>query len=48
MNESGKLKQPLMVFPEGATCNGEYITQFKKGAFTPLTPIQPFTLKYDG
>jgi len=41
------MKQPLCIFPEGATANGEYITQFKKGAFSTLSPVQPFTLKYD-
>ena len=39
----GKTKVPFLIFPEGATCNGEYLMAFKKGAFATLLPIQPLT-----
>ena len=35
----GKTKVPFLIFPEGATCNGEYLMSFKKGAFATLLPI---------
>jgi 1-acyl-sn-glycerol-3-phosphate acyltransferase len=47
LNETGKMKQPFCLFPEGATTNGQFITQFKMGAFASLPDIQPFTLKYE-
>eukprot|EP00128_Syssomonas_multiformis_P017005 Colp12_sorted_trinity150504_noHs@3629 len=37
---------PLMVFPEGTTTNTSCIMQFKRGAFVPGMPVQPFTLRY--
>ncbi|KAA6354149.1 MAG: putative lysophospholipid acyltransferase LPEAT1, partial [Streblomastix strix] len=37
-----------LVFPEGTTSNGQYITRFHKGVFVPGRPVRPFTLKYPG
>lgn len=39
----GKTKAPFMIYPEGSTCNGEWLMSFKKGAFFSLLPIQPIT-----
>lgn len=33
---------PLMVFPEGCSTNGNYVIQFKKGAFANLKPVKPY------
>jgi len=44
----GKIDAPLCIFPEGLTNNGEYLTQFKHGAFASLLEVQPFVLKYEG
>lgn len=30
---AGKTKAPFMIYPEGATSNGEYLMAFKRGAF---------------
>ena len=30
----------ILIFPEGATHNGETLLQFKKGAFIPGLPVQ--------
>ena len=37
---------PLAIYPEGGTTNGEYLLQFKKGAFYGLQSIQPFCMRY--
>ena len=42
-NENG---QPLIIFPEAATTNGEQVITFKKGPFSGLNPVQPFGIKY--
>jgi 1-acyl-sn-glycerol-3-phosphate acyltransferase len=36
--EEGK-QNPLTIFPEGGTTNGEYIIKFKKGAFVTLRAV---------
>jgi 1-acyl-sn-glycerol-3-phosphate acyltransferase len=35
------LYSPLAIFPEGICHNQKYVTVFKRGAFSPLKPIQP-------
>jgi len=40
----GKERNPLVIFAEGATSNGEYLLKFKKGPFASLLPIQPYTV----
>jgi len=37
---------PLCIFPEGATTNGQGLLKFKKGAFESLMPVQPVCIKY--
>ena len=38
-----------LIFPEGNTTNGKYITNFKKGAFISLLPLKPLlVIYYDG
>lgn len=32
---------PLIIFPEGCSTNGEYLITFKKGAFASLMPVKP-------
>ena len=44
MCEQGKAG-PLIVFAEGGTTNGNYITQFKKGAFASLKAVKPVLQK---
>lgn len=39
----GKQSTRLIIWPEGATTNGEYLISFKKGAFISLLPVQPYT-----
>lgn len=36
-----------MIFPEGATTNGDYLLKFKKGAFACLKPVKPYITKAD-
>lgn len=36
----------ILIFPEGASCNGEAIISFKKGAFIPMKPIQINCVKW--
>lgn len=31
-----------MIFPEGATSNGECLIKFKAGAFASLMPVKPY------
>ena len=39
----------ILVFPEGNTTNGKYITSFKKGVFVSLLPIKPLiVIPYEG
>jgi lysophosphatidylcholine acyltransferase/lyso-PAF acetyltransferase len=37
----------VLIFPEGTTTNGEYIISFKKGAFSNLTPLKLYAIKYN-
>jgi len=37
----------VLIFPEGTTTNGEYIISFKKGAFTNLTPLKLYGVRYE-
>lgn len=37
---------PLIIFVEGGTTNGQYLIKFKKGAFAGLNAIQPQLIKY--
>ncbi|KAH7815408.1 putative lysophosphatidylcholine acyltransferase / lyso-PAF acetyltransferase [Monocercomonoides exilis] len=37
---------PCMIFPEGATSNGQCLNYFHSGAFVPGSPIQPIVLRY--
>jgi lysophosphatidylcholine acyltransferase/lyso-PAF acetyltransferase len=43
--EQGKTP-PILIYPEGATTNGEALVYFNKGAFASLRPVQPIVLKY--
>ena len=44
--EEGVLPYPLNIYPEGATTNGDYLIEFKKGAFFGLNSVQPLAYKY--
>jgi lysophosphatidylcholine acyltransferase / lyso-PAF acetyltransferase len=37
---------PMLIYPEGATTNGEALVHFNKGAFAALRPVQPVVLNY--
>eukprot|EP00792_Barthelona_sp_PAP020_P009042 TRINITY_DN3265_c0_g5_i1.p1 TRINITY_DN3265_c0_g5~~TRINITY_DN3265_c0_g5_i1.p1 ORF type:complete len:352 (+),score=100.14 TRINITY_DN3265_c0_g5_i1:35-1057(+) len=39
-------KRKLMLFPEGTCTNGHSLVSFKKGAFNPMKPVIPITLRY--
>ena len=47
IEEKGVYKTPI-IFAEGGTSNGTKISPFKKGAFLPLTTIEPMTISYEG
>jgi lysophosphatidylcholine acyltransferase/lyso-PAF acetyltransferase len=36
------LKPAICIFPEGATTNGEYLLEFKRGAFLSLHSVKPY------
>ena len=38
---NGETETPLLIYPEGTVSNGEYLLEFKKGAFMNLMPIKP-------
>eukprot|EP00898_Chlorokybus_atmophyticus_P002401 jgi/Chlat1/3161/Chrsp219S00797 len=38
--------QPMLLFPEGTTTNGEYLLPFKTGAFLAGAPVKPVLLRY--
>jgi len=38
----------LLICPEGTTTNGLALIQFKRGAFSPGTPVQPIVVRYPG
>lgn len=40
------LNRPLVIFPEGATKNGNYLLKFQKGAFLNKITYQPILLNY--
>lgn len=42
---SGEYIGSICIFPEGTMSNGHYLLEFKKGAFTGLTPVKPFLQK---
>ena len=46
--DEGKTKVPLLIFPEGTTTNGLYLTEFKRGAFAAFQPVKPVWVKYRG
>lgn len=37
---------PVLIYPEGTTSNGQYLISFKKGAFSNLTPLKLYAIKY--
>jgi len=37
---------PIMMCPEGATTNGNFLIKFKRGAFYSLRPVKPYFSKY--
>lgn len=39
------LRSPLMMCPEGATTNGRYLLEFKRGAFYSLRAVKPYVAK---
>ncbi|KAL0237186.1 hypothetical protein PCE1_000583 [Barthelona sp. PCE] len=39
---------PIAIFPEGTTTRAQFMMNFKKGAFTAGTPVQPMLLLYTG
>lgn len=39
-------RTPLMMCPEGATTNGKYLIQFKRGAFYSLRAVKPYVSKF--
>ncbi|CAK8996863.1 unnamed protein product [Durusdinium trenchii] len=41
-------RQPLLLFPEGTTSNGQGLLEFRKGAFVPGVPVRPAVLCYTG
>lgn len=43
--ESGKVK-PMIIFPEGTTCNGRGLMAFKKGPFMYEKPVIVYSLYY--
>ena len=45
-NAEKGITNPICIFPEGATTNGEGLLKFKKGAFESMMPVQPICMKY--
>jgi len=45
MAEKG-INPPILIYPEGATTNGEALVHFNKGAFASLRSVQPIVIKY--
>jgi lysophosphatidylcholine acyltransferase/lyso-PAF acetyltransferase len=37
---------PLLMFPEGTTTNGAFMTVFRSGAFVSGRPVQPVSIRY--
>jgi len=42
----GAHRRPILLFPEGTTTNGDYLLNFRTGAFIAGVPVQPTILKY--
>jgi lysophosphatidylcholine acyltransferase/lyso-PAF acetyltransferase len=38
--------RPMLLFPEGTTTNGQYMLQFRTGAFLAGAPLQPVIIRY--
>ncbi|KAK9868900.1 hypothetical protein WJX84_010033 [Apatococcus fuscideae] len=38
--------RPVLIFAEGTTTNGDYLLDFRSGAFLAGTPVQPVILRY--
>ena len=43
--KNGKKFNPVLIFPEGTTTNGDYIVSYKKGPFIPRAPLKMLVLK---
>lgn len=43
--ETGEIP-PIIIYPEGATTNGETMVYFNKGAFASLRGVQPIVISY--
>lgn len=43
---SGGVWPKVLLFPEGTTHNRKLLISFKKGAFLPKLPVQPFLIRY--
>ena len=39
-------RSPLLIFPEWATTNGNFLIQFRKGPFVGLNSVQPVCIQY--
>lgn len=39
--------RPMLLFPEGTTTNGQYMLQFRTGAFLAGAPLQPVLIRYN-
>ena len=37
----------MIIYAEGGTTNGEYLTRFKRGAFNALKPVLPFSINWN-
>lgn len=46
LGESYAYYNSLVIFPEGTTTTGSALIDFKLGAFRPMCPVQPVTIKY--
>ena len=45
IEDSGRRFNPICIFPEGTTTNGNYLLNFKRGAFQAMRTIQPCFVK---
>lgn len=45
IEDAGRRLNPICIFPEGTTTNGEYLMSFKRGAFQAMRTIQPCYVK---
>ena len=44
---SENINRPILIFPEGAVKQNNYLFNFQLGAFRPLKPIRPIILNYN-